>query len=153
MSKSFIVCLLSRVLLWRHFHAPKHDAAQNEAWLVTLPVSHMASWAGLGHSKRPKFPDLLPSVWRSGYARLATRQQTILDWYHASECRPMLHKLQSSTVAERAQRVALQLQKTHANRKSTSKSRKHHQFDSRCCKCSQRKQIKKRAANAPNITK
>ncbi len=30
---------------------------------------------------------------------------------------------------------ALQLQKTHANRKSTSKSRKHlHQFDSRCCK-------------------
>ncbi len=32
---------------------------------------------------------------------------------------------------------ALQLQKTHVNRKSTSKSRKHlHQFDSRCCKCS-----------------
>ncbi len=32
---------------------------------------------------------------------------------------------------------ALQLQKTHANRKSISKSRKHlHQFDSRCCKCS-----------------
>ncbi len=31
---------------------------------------------------------------------------------------------------------ALQLQKTHANRKSTSKSRKHfHQFDSRWCKC------------------
>ncbi len=37
----------------------------------------------------------------------------------------------------------LQLQKTYANRKSTSKSRKHlHQFDSRCCKCSQHKQIK-----------
>ncbi len=32
----------------------------------------------------------------------------------------------------------LQLQKTHANRKSTSQSRKHlHQFDSRCCRCSQ----------------
>ncbi len=31
----------------------------------------------------------------------------------------------------------LNLQKTHANRKSTSKSRKHlHQFDSRWCKCS-----------------
>ncbi len=30
---------------------------------------------------------------------------------------------------------ALQLQKTHANRKSTSKSQKHlNQFDSRCCK-------------------
>ncbi len=42
---------------------------------------------------------------------------------------------------------ALQLQKTHANRKSTSKSRKHfHQFDSRWCKCSQRKQIKKHTA-------
>ncbi len=41
------------------------------------------------------------------------------------------------TVAERALN-ALQLQKTHANRKSTSKSRKHlHQFDSRWCKCSQ----------------
>ncbi len=38
---------------------------------------------------------------------------------------------------------ALQLQKTHANRKSPSKSRKHlHQFDSRCCKCSQHNQIK-----------
>ncbi len=37
---------------------------------------------------------------------------------------------------------ALQLQKTHANRKSTSKSRKHlHQFDSRCSKCSQHNQI------------
>ncbi len=37
---------------------------------------------------------------------------------------------------------ALQLQKTHANRKSTSKSRKHlHQFDSRWCKCSQHNQI------------
>ncbi len=35
-----------------------------------------------------------------------------------------------------------QLQKTHANRKSTSKSRKHlHQFDSRCCKCLQHNQI------------
>ncbi len=37
----------------------------------------------------------------------------------------------------------LQLQRTHANRKSTSKSRKHlYQFDSRCCKCSQHNQIK-----------
>ncbi len=44
---------------------------------------------------------------------------------------------------------ALQLQKTHAYRKSTSKSRKHlHQFDSRWCKCSQHKQIKKHTANA-----
>ncbi len=39
---------------------------------------------------------------------------------------------------------ALQLQKTHANRKSTSKSRKHlHQCDRRCWKWSQHKQIKK----------
>ncbi len=45
----------------------------------------------------------------------------------------------------------LQLQKTHANRKSTSKARKHlHQFDSRCCKCTQHKQIKRHAANAHN---
>ncbi len=37
---------------------------------------------------------------------------------------------------------ALQLQKTHANRKSTSKSRKpFHHFDSRWCKCSQHNQI------------
>ncbi len=49
---------------------------------------------------------------------------------------------------------ALQLQKTHANRKSTSKSRKHfHHFDSRWCKCSQHKQIKKHTANAYNTTK
>ncbi len=39
---------------------------------------------------------------------------------------------------------ALQLQKTHANRKSTSKLRKDfHHFDSRWCKYSQHKQIKK----------
>ncbi len=54
----------------RHFHTPKPDAAQSETWLVALPVSYMASWAGLGHSNRPNFPDLQPSVWRSGYARL-----------------------------------------------------------------------------------
>ncbi len=49
---------------------------------------------------------------------------------------------------------ALQLQKTHANRKSTSKSRKYfHHFDSRWCKCSQHKQIKKHTANAHNTTK
>ncbi len=49
---------------------------------------------------------------------------------------------------------ALQLQKTHANRKSTSKSRKHfHPFDSRWWKCSQHKQIKKHTANTHNTTK
>ncbi len=49
---------------------------------------------------------------------------------------------------------ALQLQKTHANRKSTSISRKHiHHFDSRWWKCSQHKQIKKHTANAHNTTK
>ncbi len=59
------------LLLWRHFHAPKHEAAQNETWLVASPVSHMPSWAVLGHSKQLRFPDLLPSVRRSGYARLS----------------------------------------------------------------------------------
>ncbi len=49
---------------------------------------------------------------------------------------------------------ALQLQKTQANRKGTSKSRKHfHHFDRRWYKCSQHKQIKKHDANAHNITK
>ncbi len=48
----------------------------------------------------------------------------------------------------------LRLQKTHANRKITSKSRKDfHHFDSRWYKCSQHKQIKKHAANAHNTTK
>jgi len=43
----FEICqrvLHSGLLLWRHFHAPKHDMKQNETWLVALPVSHMASW-------------------------------------------------------------------------------------------------------------
>ncbi len=48
----------------------------------------------------------------------------------------------------------LQLQKTHENRKGTSKSRKYfHQFESRWWKCSQHKQIKKHTANAHNTTK
>ncbi len=39
----------------------------------------------------------------------------------------------------------------HANRKSSSKSRKYlYQFDSRCCNCSQHKQIKKHTANYHN---
>lgn len=32
----------------------------------------MVSWVGLDHSKRPRFPDLLLSAWRSDYARLGT---------------------------------------------------------------------------------
>ncbi len=31
---------------------------------------HLASWAVLAHSKQPMFPDLLQSVWRSGYMTL-----------------------------------------------------------------------------------
>ncbi len=65
--KSYNLSICQRVLhtgllLWWHFHAPKRDAAQNETWLVALPVIHMASWAGLGYSKQPKFPDLQPLV-------------------------------------------------------------------------------------------
>ncbi len=63
--------ILAPGLQWWHFHALKHDAAQNEMWLVALPVNHMTSLMVLGHSKRPRCPYLLPSVWRSGYAGLA----------------------------------------------------------------------------------
>ncbi len=34
------------LLLWGHFHTPKHDTAQNETWLVALPVSHIDSSLG-----------------------------------------------------------------------------------------------------------
>ncbi len=60
--------LHTSLLLWRHFHVPKRDAERNELWLVVWHVL-MASWAGLGQWKLPWFPDLQPSVWRSGYAR------------------------------------------------------------------------------------
>ncbi len=56
--------------MWGCFHAPKHDAARNKMWLVALPVSQMASWVGFDHSKWPRFPVLLLSVWRSDYTRL-----------------------------------------------------------------------------------
>ncbi len=39
----YVQKLRTSLLLWQHFHAPKHDAAQNETWSVALPVSHMAS--------------------------------------------------------------------------------------------------------------
>ncbi len=58
------------LLLWRHFHAPKRDAEWNELWLVVWHVGQMASWVGLGQLNRTSIPDLQPSVWRSGYARL-----------------------------------------------------------------------------------
>ncbi len=78
----FKICprvLHTGLLLWRHYHAPKHDAPQNETWLVALTVSQKASWAGLGHSKRTKFPDLQPSAWRSGYARLGLEQLELVS--------------------------------------------------------------------------
>ncbi len=55
---------------WRQTPSRKKKAVMFTTWLVALPVSQMASWAGLSHSMRTKFPDLQPSVWRSGYARL-----------------------------------------------------------------------------------
>ncbi len=70
---------------------------------------------------------------------------------------PLLHRLSKQfrcLVRWPRELIALQLQKTHANRKITSKSRKHfHHFDSRWYKCSKHKQIKKHAANAHNTTK
>ncbi len=46
-------------------------------WNVTLNemnyVGQTASWAGLGQWNLPSIPDLQPSVWRSGYARLGIR--------------------------------------------------------------------------------
>ncbi len=48
--------LLTSLLLWRHFHAPKHGATQNVIGCFTS-----------------RFPDHLPLVWRSVYARLEKR--------------------------------------------------------------------------------
>ncbi len=91
MSKSFTH---RSVLLWGHFHAHKHDAAQNKAWLVALLVSHMASWVVLGHSKRPRFSDLLPSVWSFGYMRLPWPW---LSWFKCVSCK---HKILGSNPME-----------------------------------------------------
>ncbi len=60
-----------------------------------------------------------------------------------SNCKTPVRKLIWNVRWPRELNTLLHLQKTHANRKSTSKSRKLlHQFDSRCCKCSQHNQIK-----------
>ncbi len=63
-----------KMLLWRHFHAPKRDAERNELWLVVWHVSQTASWAGLDQWMQPYIPDLQPSVWRSGYTSLLSSQ-------------------------------------------------------------------------------
>ncbi len=42
-----IVLQTCYVLLWRHFHAPKYEAAQNDTGLVALPVSQMLALNGL----------------------------------------------------------------------------------------------------------
>ncbi len=77
------------LLLWRHFHAPKRDTERNELWLVVWHVAQTASWAGLGQWKLPYIPDLQPSVWRSGYARLGVddllRRQCLSTLYLISE--------------------------------------------------------------------
>ncbi len=81
-------------VIWGHFHAHKHDAAQNKAWLVALLVSHMTSWVVLGHSKRPRFSDLLPSVWSFGYMRLPWPW---LSWFKCVSCK---HKILGSNPME-----------------------------------------------------
>ncbi len=69
------------LLLWRHLHAPKRDAERNELWLVVWHVGQTASWVGLSQWKLPYIPDLQPSVWRSGYARLYENSQTTVTQY------------------------------------------------------------------------
>ncbi len=64
------IVLHTGLLLWWHLHTPKRDANRNELWLVVWNVSQTASWVGFGQWKLPWIPDLQPSVWRSGYARL-----------------------------------------------------------------------------------
>ncbi len=88
---------------------------------------------------------IFPSEWRASFWRFHSAR--------AIRSAPLAqHKM--PIVRWSRELNALQLQKTDANRKSTSKSRKHfHHFDSRWWKCSQHKQIKKHAANAHNTTK
>ncbi len=61
--------------VWRSGYAatfphPKTWCGTKRNVIGCFTCQYMASWAGLGHSNRPNFPDLQPSVWRSGYARL-----------------------------------------------------------------------------------
>ncbi len=60
------------------------------------------------------------------------------SWFYEIKIKTPVRKLIWNVRWPRELNTLLHLQKTHANRKSTSKSRKLlHQFDSRCCKCSQ----------------
>ncbi len=102
-------------------------------------------WAGWSASGAGSVAVIFPSEWRASFWR-----------FHSAR------SIRSAPLAQHKMPIvrwsrelnALQLQKTDANRKSTSKSRKHfHHFDSRWWKCSQHKQIKKHAANAHNTTK
>ncbi len=59
----------------REFHTPvcycgDISTHRNEPWLVVWHVGQTASWASIGQWKLPYIPDLQPSVWKSGYARL-----------------------------------------------------------------------------------
>ncbi len=51
---------MATLLLWRHFHAPKHDAKLNKPWLDVWHVSFI--YLGLGQWMQPYSLDLL-KVW------------------------------------------------------------------------------------------
>lgn len=73
----------------RHFHPPKHNAEQNELWLVAIHVSQTAS--GWSLANESGYGDLLPSVWMSGYAKLSPHwlfKLSILSVCHITDNKP-----------------------------------------------------------------
>ncbi len=69
----FAACTLYFIHFWwltLHVHTTNYDAEQNKLWLVALNIGQAASWPVLSQLKLWWSPNPLPSVWRSGYARV-----------------------------------------------------------------------------------
>ncbi len=79
------------LLLWWHFYTPKRDAERNKLWLVIWHVGQTALWAGLDQWRLSSIPDLQPSVWRSGYARL-TQMRRLKRLTNQFSFRLILHR-------------------------------------------------------------
>jgi len=54
-SLKYVQEFYTRSVIFGDISTPRNmTRKQNETWLVALPVNHMASWAGLGHSEQPE---------------------------------------------------------------------------------------------------
>ncbi len=109
----------------RHFRTSYEGTLSCFIESITVLKAHWIMFSRVDYYEREtRWVSVITCIWYSIHSSAQSHIHNItLVWMSAEESGHTM-------VAERAQRTANE--KTHANRKSTSKLRKHHQFDNTC---------------------